>query len=217
MSIAAGPSIVTSGLVLDLDAAKPRSYPGSGTAWNDVSSNQLDWTIPSSGTYTPKYMAYANTQSTRAAAPAWYANTNEMTIECIFNPVNPYAGCCETVFGTYWFRFFQIGVSMYTMIGFNNGGASTYQHPAYSISLNQWHHCVGMRRSNNFIIWVDGVEMYNTNWGTGMSFWDNSGTWFVGGASHPSINVAVARVYNRGLSDDEIRQNFNATRTIYGL
>ena len=39
MSIAAGPSIVTSGLVLDLDAANPRSYPGSGSVWYDVSGN----------------------------------------------------------------------------------------------------------------------------------------------------------------------------------
>ena len=31
------PQIVTSGLVLALDAANPKSYPGSGTAWNDLS------------------------------------------------------------------------------------------------------------------------------------------------------------------------------------
>ena len=34
------PRIVTNGLVLCLDAANPKSYPGSGTAWTDlVSSN----------------------------------------------------------------------------------------------------------------------------------------------------------------------------------
>ena len=29
--------IVTSGLVLNLDAAQLRSYPGSGTIWSDLS------------------------------------------------------------------------------------------------------------------------------------------------------------------------------------
>jgi hypothetical protein len=219
MSIAAGPSIVTSGLVLDLDARNTRSYPGTGTTWSDVSNTKADWALPLAGTYNSSgYMAYASNQSAVSAAPAWYANTTEMTIECIYNPVNPYSGCCETVFGTYWFRFFQINAGMYTMIGFNNGaGASTYQHPVFSIGLNQWHHCVGMRRNNNFIIWIDGVEMYNTNWGTGLSFYDNSGAWYVGGAAHPSINIATARIYNRGLTDAELTQNFNATRTIYGI
>jgi len=30
-------NIVTQGLILDLDAAKPQSYPGTGTTWNDLS------------------------------------------------------------------------------------------------------------------------------------------------------------------------------------
>jgi hypothetical protein len=31
------PKIVTDGLVLYLDAANPRSYPGTGTTWYDLS------------------------------------------------------------------------------------------------------------------------------------------------------------------------------------
>ena len=31
--------IVTNGLVLDLDAAKVASYPGTGTSWYDISGN----------------------------------------------------------------------------------------------------------------------------------------------------------------------------------
>jgi hypothetical protein len=34
-----GPKIVTDGLVLYLDAANTKSYPVSGTAWNDLSGN----------------------------------------------------------------------------------------------------------------------------------------------------------------------------------
>ena len=32
-------SIITSGLVLNLDASNNSSYPGSGTTWNDISGN----------------------------------------------------------------------------------------------------------------------------------------------------------------------------------
>jgi hypothetical protein len=34
-----GPKIVANGLVLCLDAGNPKSYPGSGTAWTDLSRN----------------------------------------------------------------------------------------------------------------------------------------------------------------------------------
>ena len=39
MGIAYNPKIVTDGLVLCLDAANPKSYPGSGTTWADLSGN----------------------------------------------------------------------------------------------------------------------------------------------------------------------------------
>ena len=36
MGITRGPNIVTDGLVFAVDAANPKSYPGSGTAWKDL-------------------------------------------------------------------------------------------------------------------------------------------------------------------------------------
>jgi hypothetical protein len=40
-----GPKIVTDGLVLCLDAGDRNSYPGSGTAWNDLSGNNNNGTL----------------------------------------------------------------------------------------------------------------------------------------------------------------------------
>ena len=34
-----GPNIITDGLVLHLDAANPKSYPGTGNIWSDLSGN----------------------------------------------------------------------------------------------------------------------------------------------------------------------------------
>jgi hypothetical protein len=39
MAFQRGPNIVTNGLVLALDAANTKSYPGSGTTWRDLSRN----------------------------------------------------------------------------------------------------------------------------------------------------------------------------------
>lgn len=45
MAFGNGPSIVTNGLVLSLDAADRNSYPGSGTTWFDLSGNGNNFTL----------------------------------------------------------------------------------------------------------------------------------------------------------------------------
>ncbi len=44
-------SIVQSGLVLNLDAGNTNSYPGSGTAWTDLSGNGNNGTLTNGPTY----------------------------------------------------------------------------------------------------------------------------------------------------------------------
>lgn len=51
MGFSRGPKIVTDGLVLALDAANPKSYPGSGTTWSDLSGNGENFTLNNSPTY----------------------------------------------------------------------------------------------------------------------------------------------------------------------
>ena len=47
-----GPNIVTDGLVSAYDAASTRSYPGTGTAWDDLSGNNNDGTLYNGVVYT---------------------------------------------------------------------------------------------------------------------------------------------------------------------
>ena len=49
--LAHGPSIITQGLVLALDAADRNSYPGSGTTWTDLSGNGNTGTLTNGPTY----------------------------------------------------------------------------------------------------------------------------------------------------------------------
>ena len=46
------PAIVTSGLVLCLDAANPRSYSGKGTTWADLSGNGYNFTLSNANVWT---------------------------------------------------------------------------------------------------------------------------------------------------------------------
>jgi hypothetical protein len=51
MAVAYNPQIVTSGLVLYLDAGNVKSYPGSGTTWTDLSGNGNNGTLINEPTY----------------------------------------------------------------------------------------------------------------------------------------------------------------------
>lgn len=217
MSTFGGPRIVTDGLVLYLDAANTKSYPGTGTLWKDLSKKSNDWTIPSNSLL-DNSINFVNNSAQINADNDWSTNIKELTIECIYNPISTYTGCCDTIFGTYYFRFFQIGTSLYTMIGFGSGGTFvTYQHPAFEVSYGRYHHIVGMRRNDRYIIWIDGVEMYNTNFGSGNDLWELYNTWQLSAPTHPNIKIAEVRIYNRGLTDSELTQNFSATKYRFNL
>ena len=51
MALHHSPRIVTSGLVLALDAADRNSYPGSGTTWTDLSGNANNGTLTNGPTF----------------------------------------------------------------------------------------------------------------------------------------------------------------------
>jgi hypothetical protein len=50
-----------------------------------------------------------------------------------------------------------------------------------------------------------------------MSLYDAVGDWYISNSSHPNIKVAIARMYNRGLTDQELLQNYNTQKSRFGL
>ena len=219
------PKIATDGLVCCLDANDAQSYPGSGNDWFDLTGHN-DWTITAGSSFSNGVLTLddINAGNDSGASPpsAWQGST-DCTIDTWYNMTTPFGSCCDTIFGRYDFRFFQIGTSIYTMISFeaNNtpgytDGARYYQHPSYTISSGVWHHLVGMRRGGRFIIWIDGVEKYNADFGTSLYLYGATNeNWYINTNRH-NAKYGVCRIWNRGLSDDEILQNFNAQRSMYG-
>ena len=204
-------NVVTDSLKLNLVPTSTISYPRSGTDILDLSGTGADWTIPSDVfNSSTGVFNYASDVSSKSPPSAWQSTT-DLTVEVLYKPNTGgvYTGCCDTIFGRYDFRFFQIGASLYTMIGFDDGnGTRIYQHPAYSVSYDKWHHILAIRRNNRYIIWIDGVERYNTTYGTGLALWDPTETYYISSTRHTNIDYAACRIYNKGLSDSEILQNY---------
>jgi hypothetical protein len=215
--------IVTSGLVVCLDAANKRSYPGTGTIWYDRSSN--------------------NNHATLVAGPV-YSGINQGTIA--FDGTDDYASVpCSQLTGrntttldmyANWrsldARMF-CGFTTYTVytpggaLGYNNGASNCLGISAATVTAlglkNKFHHYAFVMNSTGNLsankIYIDGVSVGALTavagadglcgaFTTGMRVCD----WNNGGGYNGDHIVSSFRIYNRELTVDEIKQNFNATR-----
>jgi hypothetical protein len=210
--------ILTDGLVLWLDAGIAPSYPGSGTAWTDLSGNKNNGTLTNGPTYSsanwgaivfdggndfaivslPSFTSY-NTFTYNV----WVYSTNNSGYRTIIDQGN------DT-----WF----FGTNLGELITYNPNLNS-----GYVININQWYnlgvtHVIG----GPILFYVNGNLVY-----TSTNNSSNFSTSYFGigaGVTSPTLadevwsgNIAVAQIYNRALSAAEVLQNFNAQKARFGL
>jgi hypothetical protein len=237
MSVYSGPEISNDGLVLCLDAANPKSYAGSGTTWTDVSGNGRNFTWVSAPTYTSNSsLSYFSTLGNRCQGPASNSfgidNTSGYTIFLIMKQ--------NALVATSAFKFYSSGSGaaargIFThctwsddIVYFDQGGGATAgsQRTAVASGGSQTWNIWTFRRftgSSTRSISKNGTTL-NTNTaaaadinlsstlmdlGSSDEFGGNSSTW------NAQLNSFI--VYNRGLSDIEIQQNFNALRGRFNI
>jgi len=98
--------------------------------------------------------------------------------------------------------------------------ANDLECPSYSMTYNTWHHFVYTYNNSTYFrqTFADGVLVAS---GT-LTQYTGSGQFNIGAiyssALNPFVgNFGVARAYNRVLTAAEVLQNFNATRSRYGI
>ena len=113
-----GPHIVTEGLILTLDASSPRSYPGSGTTWNNLGDNLYNATINGSPALNTEngisYLAL-NVATTKYAVLDNAFDVESLSIEFYVQPRNQPSG-------TDTGRILSRDRSDYWMVGRANSG-----------------------------------------------------------------------------------------------
>ena len=75
MAVNYNTAIVTNGLVLALDAANTKSYPGSGTTWTDLSANGNNGTLVNTPSYSPNNQGYFTFNGTNQAVSSFASTT----------------------------------------------------------------------------------------------------------------------------------------------
>ena len=224
--------IVTIGSVLFLDASNTNSYPGSGTTWADLSGNNNNGTLTNGPTFSAAnggcivfdgvndYVAGGNlgTFYSQGTISYWMYST---AVENYRNPFSTnYLG------GNVAIRFEQFTTAspsggFSVVIGNDAGTYAGYSYsPSAILTVNSWYNVVLVWNTvtNNVIGYLNGDLKFNsshTYWATtlpaiaiGNGF--SSDRYFKG-------NISSVGIYNRALTATEVLQNFNATRTRFGV
>jgi hypothetical protein len=218
MAISYNPRIVTDGLVLCLDAANTKSYPGSGTTWTDLSGNGNNGTLDNSVTFTNDGGGGLSFDGTdEIVLLPKIITTNDFTV-CqfisyisdtgegwTFEQYNSLSGRLILSTTLNKFRFF---------IGGNNFFSSTTL-----ISGQKYFICCSRNGSTGSIYIngkLDASGTLNSNSiddiasAIGGSRAFSSAKQFIG-------NIYTTSVYNKALTPSEIQQNFNATRSRFSI
>ena len=226
MGVSYNSSIVTNGLVLCLDAGNPRSYPGTGSTWYDVSGNKT----PSSLLNSPAYTAtgggyftfdgiddYGTVENTTLGNGniAWTCSAWVKTTTTV-NDLGHGSVLSNTS-----------GGPVYSMMGVNAGKIVywTYQNSAWAQKLgvatvnnNVWHMLTWVNYTNYTMdMYVDGVidsNVANSTSGNNNPINMLGGSW---AARFSGLISQITMYYNVALTASQVAQNFNVTRGRYGV
>jgi hypothetical protein len=192
MACNAGPDIIEDGLVLCLDAANINSYPKTGTTWSDLAG-------ANDGTLTN--MDATNFNSDNGGVLSFDGTNENLTIPSVtFNSIEFW--CYRTQTFSNWHYLFDARTGMSNGWFANGSIGSNWASDMYQNGelvsramppQNEWTHLYIY--TNNATSYTDNITFFSryTNY------------------EHLGINVSQIRIYNKLLTADEVRRNYEAT------
>lgn len=225
------PGIITLNLQLYLNAADPASYPGSGTTWTDLSPNAYSTTLVGAPAWNSTYFTFDGTTE--------YVDTNqslsaeEFSVGAWFQSS---AGGIKMILSKEetggWPWNYRIWLNGGQIIGdISQSGASNRNivSPLTNYNNGAWYLVMYTRSTATQTLYVNGTQI-NTADGSfpsgtisnAQELWIGRSAFTQSGASPSGSyqytgNIGQVFVYDRVLDSTEILQNYNATRSTYGL
>lgn len=223
---------ITDGLVLCLDPANIKSYPGTGTTWNGVNTSSFPFTLNLPTFIRKGFFDFdgINDFAVRTNT-AQLKPTTAITLEQWLNADNWNAGTSTsykaslscTQGGGYSHNIWSGSFKSYIYAG------GSYRILTADVSnLEGWHHFITSFDGRYARLFVDG-ELKNTvdigTSGNTISYASNG--IFVGAEAESSNTtpegyywdgqIGITSIYNRALTASEISQNFAETKPLYEL
>ena len=236
MGLNHSPSIVTNGLTLYLDAGNSKSYPGSGTAWNDLSNNQNNATLIASPTYSSgaiRFNESGTSQYANVAIAAIPSGGSQVSVCCwinLGNPTTPPSASVFSCFDSVGNRIINIHLPWSDSIAYwdaGNSGGGFNRINTTTLTTGQktgWHHWAFTLNATagTMAIYLDGTSIA-TGTGKTLTLGTVSTATYVcaianfAGSRNWNGSVSSFQIYNVALTDLEVQQNYNALRGRYGL
>jgi len=235
--ISLNPYIVTNGLVLNLDAGNPASYPGTGNTWFDLSGNGRNGTLVNGvGFNSANGGALSfdgvNDYVNFTDKPEFTFTDAKFSLEIFFIYINK-TDIDNSIIGKRDYGFTQREYNFYMyepgstpilrFIISSNLTANWTIVESSSIQKNTWYHAVATSDAGVGRIYLNGV-LNATNNSMNSSIINGTSPLTIGNAFNSGSalqyfngSIPLARIYNRALTASEIQQNFNATRGRFGL
>ena len=231
------PKIITDGILLALDAGNIKSYPGSGTTWTDLSRiNNASFVGAAYSSFGGGSIEFDGIDDYVDLGEKTYIGSGEIetgepngnyTLEAWIN-VRTSQGTGTSADSIVGNRS-SSGVGMQVGISgnfprINYGARSTSNFYSSTFSYNTWTHVVWSRIGGTSVrTYLNGKFDTSTS---ANNLEVQSGQAYTGmriGNSSSRINgfydgyISIVRIYKIGLTDEQVLQNFNATRRRYGI
>ena len=241
-TVGGGVNIVTDGLVLYLDAANTKSYPGSGTTWTDVSRGGNNGTLVNGPTFNSgnggsivfdgvdDFVGVTNPtvlQSQNLSISVWInplVAVNTVTDIIDFDHATlTYQGWViqseDATTNRYYYLAYYDGSNFQPSGGFGVG-------KGIQITNNVWQNITYVKNSTSVLGYMNGIQVFNgTSTNSTISYQSNRNL-RIGGviSTSPGVgarffkgNIPQVQVYNKALTAQEVLQNYNATKNRFGL
>jgi len=236
MALAHSPRIVRDNLVLYLDAANTKSYPGSGTTWTDISGKGHNGTLINGPTFSSDNMGGivfdgSNDAVTLSANSDFDFGTGNFTIDGFanYNSGNfRTLVCSEHYYASGYNGNWIIRVTNTNSLAFASyDGQSNEEYSEFSITItsNKWFYFAFVREgtgSNECKFYFNGVLVGSTTVSKSLSNAGNEGlrigednNWANAFMNGKISNVKIYK--GKGLTATEVLQNYQALKTRFGL
>ena len=230
----AGPNIVKDKLELYLDAANTQSYPGSGTAWKDLTGKKTDGQLSNSPTFDSNNLGSFDFdgsnervnlfdpvgKNTAFSVDIWHKRGSQqdkyLYSESSDSSNNPFWGITShTGSSNSQLRIFARNNGGTGEVNFQPSGAE------YTIYDDLPHHLVVVYESNNLYFYHDGSSIGSTSWSKGaysglninsIAGWRHSGS---SNGGYMNGNIYSVKTYSKALTAVEVLQNYNALKGRY--
>ena len=227
MGLGHSPRIVTDGLVLCLDAANARSYPGTGTTWTDLKGGN-DGALTNGPTFNSanggSIVFDGSNDYVDLGTSTSISTSSAFSLDCWVN-LTSYGGNYPTIIqlktntSNGWnLSLSQVG----SYAGIVFGSSSTWSNlkTDNAPSVGVWHHISINYDTSTYLVYLNLSLQSLTNAGAFNSTTQNN---YVGSTNQAARGatdtwngyISSVKLYNRALTADEIRRNYLSTKERY--